>query len=752
MMAGKPEEPAAEPEETAEAGGLPVSLVTEGLLLKEARVEFHDEMGEIPDVSARCDVDMQVSLEKGIEDLDASGTVDLAELIVKAEGIETNTSGTIKLDRNEVVVELISSINNSKVEVSGSVKDYLGKPDIKLDLNAEKIDVDSLMSLAGGQKEGQAKETDDPQEETKLPELKAAGRITVGEARYQTYMVRDLSMDYSYADGIATANPFSVRLIAQGDPNADGQVDGNLRVDIENMGITGLVNLREFKAGTKGISTATSGTVKLEKNLVAVDLSSTVNNGVVKVSGTVGDYLDRPDIKLDIEADKIDVDSFMSLEEEQKGETARTTAKDEAESELPELKAAGRITVGEARYQTYMVRNLALNYGYDNGIVTANPFSVRLLAEGDPSVDGQVDGNLRANIKSKEVNGLVNLKQFKAGTGNIKTNTSGTVRLNRKIVTVKLESMVNKDLVKISGSVKDYMERPDIRVDVSAKKLDLEGLMPPESKKEEAPPYKEPVKKDTEAPKLKASGRVTVGEASYTTVKVRDFVLGFGYVDGAVSVKPFSMKFISEEKIKANGKMNADMRFRYDPVKLVETVKNTLNGKAMVETGKGTIEHTKTTEEIARVVGLKDLERISFDVTKFDFDVGDRIVNFVGVINGRDIKLDPRGYVDMDTNMDVKTSIKLSPESSKKLGSFTNYFKDEKGWATVPLIIKGNFDDPSVTIDKKIVEKMVKKRVKKEIKKTIKKETEKKLKKILPKELQEKKKPEDLIKDIFKRF
>ena len=754
MVAEKPEEQPAEPEETTEASGLPVSLVTEGISLKEARVEFHDEKGEIPDVSALCDIDMKVSLEKGLEDLDASGTVNLAELIVKAEGIEAITSGTVTLDRNEIVVNLKSTINDSNVEVSGSVKDYLKKPDIKLDVNADKIDVDSLMSLAGGQEGKTEEKPEEKPVETEakpeLPELKASGRITIGEARYETYMVRDLVLNYSYIDGIVTANPFSVRLIAEGDPSADGQVDGNLRVDIEKEEITGLVNLKQFKASTGDINTVTSGTVKLDKNLITVKLQSTVNEGIVKVSGSVSDYLKKPDIKLDIDADRIDVAGLIPVAEGQEGRAEAKPAKTEEKAELPDLKASGRITVGEARYETYMVKNLAVNYSYIDGIVSAKPFSVRVIAEGDPSADGQVDGNLRVDIEKEEITGIVNLKQFKASTGNIKTATSGTVKLDKKIISVKLQSTVNKDVVNISGSVKNYIERPDIRIDISAKKLDIEGLMPPEAEKEEVP-AKETVKKDAKAPELKASGRITVGEAAYKTVKVRDFVLNFGYVDGAISVKPLSMRFISEEKIKAKGSMKADMSVIYNPMQPVETVKNTLKGTAMVETGKGTIEHTKTSKAIAEKIGLKDFETIGFDVTKFDFNVKDRIINLVGVMNSKDLKLDPKGHVDMDTNMDIKTSIKLSPKRSAKLGTFTNYFKDKQGWATVPLKIKGTFDAPSVSIDKKLVEKMVKKQVKKEMKKTIKRETEKKLKKILPKKLKDKK-TEDVIKDIFKRF
>jgi hypothetical protein len=691
MVAGKPEEQPAESEETTEAGGLPVSLVTEGINLKEARVEFHDEMGEIPDVSALCDIDMKVSLEKGLEDLDASGTVNLAELIVKAEGIEANTSGTVTLDRNEIAVNLKSLINDSAVEVSGSVRDYLKKPDIKLDVTADKIDVDSLMSLAGGQEgetEGKPVESEEKPVETEakpeLPELTASGRITVGEARYETYMVRDLVLNYSYIDGIVTANPFSVHLTAEGDPSADGNVDGNLRVDINTLDVTGLVNLKQFKAGTGKVNTETNGTVKLDTNLITVNLQSNVNQGIVKVSGSVRDYLEKPDIKLDIDADRIDVSGLMPAAEGQKGKPEKKPVKKEEKAELPDLKASGRIKVGEARYQTYMVKNLAMNYSYIDGIVMLKPFSVRLMAEGDPSADGQVDGNLRVDIEKEEITGLVNLKQFKANTGNINTATSGTVKLDRKMISAKLKTMVNKDLVNISGSVKNYIERPDIRIDVSADKLDIEGLMPPEAEKEEAP-AKETVKKDAKAPELKASGRIRVGEAAYKTVKVRDFVLNFGYIDGAISVKPLSMRFISEEKIKAKGSMKADMSLIYNPVTTVETVKRTLKGMAMVETGKGVIEHTKTSKAIAEKIGLKDLETIGFDVTKFDFNVKNRVVNLVGVMNSKDVKLDPKGHVDMDTNMDVRTNLKLSPKRSAKLGTFTNYFKDKQGWATIPL-------------------------------------------------------------------
>ncbi len=230
-IAGKEKRGSPEPDSGKEIG-FPLSIITDRIVIRDAQLEFSDEKKEIPGIFVKSDIDLKVSADKGLSNLAISGDADLKELKVNIKGLQTNTSGKIRFDRSSIQINLVTTMDKDSVKLSGSVKDYLTSPDIRLNLYSHELSIGKLASAGSGGKAGtEAKEV--PGKTTRGKEktggLRASGEIRIDTAGFESYSIKDFLINYHYANGIMTIEPLSLKFAGGEGIHAEGVLKGDLQ-------------------------------------------------------------------------------------------------------------------------------------------------------------------------------------------------------------------------------------------------------------------------------------------------------------------------------------------------------------------------------------------------------------------------------------------------------------------------------------------------------------------------------------------
>ena len=238
------EKPSQEPQKpqkpsSSERKSLPVSVVADRLLIRNASLVFVDEEKGLPDVSIALDAEFKGSLEK-----DGTPRMDFGVISIKAIGAklkdrEIKVSGKIDMDGKTLRANLQTLIGKDNIELSATAKDYRSAPDIVANIHAKTLDLQQLMGLSGEKKgkaqegapqKSQKKETQaEPSEGGMMQKLKASGQVTVDKATYQDYTIKDLRIHYQYAKGVMKVDPLGLQFSAGGSFTSEGSLEGKLQ-------------------------------------------------------------------------------------------------------------------------------------------------------------------------------------------------------------------------------------------------------------------------------------------------------------------------------------------------------------------------------------------------------------------------------------------------------------------------------------------------------------------------------------------
>jgi hypothetical protein len=461
----RPEEEKKAPEE--EAGGLPVSLVTDRVLLKDAKLQFIDEMKEIPDISVETDADFKVSLK---DKIGAEGYLDLKKLEATLGGIRTSTAGRIDIKKDLIKADITSTIDGKPIDLKATVKDYSGSPEIEFKLDAEELDLDKLMALAGTGKAGKKRETSPgpaPSGKAKeeLLKIKASGTVDVKAAKYGDIRVTDLSLD----------------------------AGSSLEVAPSDKSVTGEVELRKLSAAVEGISANASGKATLGKNTVKASLRSvidipasysfkkyTVEQAHVDASPRLTYDLGKKNLSGNVGITDLSVAALKSKDLSVTG--IQFSGNTDIAYNVPsgKLKADAEIKGLRASYKGMEVSTSG-KVSYDGNTITAVLKDASAKAaeyiQGEYTVTGLdllADTDLTVSIEKKEPRGTVNLKTFKANINGADISVAGkvssdgkTARAVFKEATVRADEYTHKDY-KIKNL--DVSAVTDLKVSLKDKK------------------------------------------------------------------------------------------------------------------------------------------------------------------------------------------------------------------------------------------------------------------------------------------
>jgi AsmA protein len=309
--------------------------------------------------------------------------------------------------------------------------------------------------------------------------------------------------------------------------------------------------------------------------------------------------------------------------------------------------------------------------------------------------------------------GLISLKEIRAKLKDKEVKVSGKIDMDAKTIRADLQTIIGKDNIELSATVKDYRSTPDIVANIHAKTLDLQQLMGLSGEKkvqEEKHQKKEKKAEPSEGgkmQKIKASGQIAVDKAKYQDYTIKDLRLNYQLVKGVLRVDPLGLQFSGEGSFTAEGSLNGNLQCVMEEA---STIQKTLKGAAVAKLGKGAIKQSQIFDAIAFLTGIPSLKNPSFDEGLFNFDVKDEKVFLDGWIRSPVFKVSPKGVVDFEKRLDIPTELKLSPSLTGNLKgklAAIKFLDDEQGWKVIPLRIKGTTEKPSVSLDEEALGKQL---------------------------------------------
>ncbi len=395
-------------------------------------------------------------------------------------------------------------------------------------------------------------------------------------------------------------------------------------------------------------------------------------------------------------------------------------------------------------------------------------------------------------LDSMKINGDITLDKIGVVLENIDALLSGTIKFNEEALDIKINAALGRNKAELTGSVRNYFENQDIKMNLYAKQLFLDDLVPAKaadpgasaksaSVKDKNVPQKEAEPLDL---KLKAEGTVKIDSALYKGLNMSDFFMKYRFMDNKLEISRLTAKAgkgkfdlksvldLSKPGYKYDLSTNLDSLHADEVVNalfpkakntvfgvlsfdlklngagtLPESIKKNLAANMNFDILDGKITGTEITKKLARFLSIDELETIHLRQASGKVDIRDRIAKLETVFNSDDIAMDPKGEIGLDETLDLEFDLKLSSRLTDKAmmkSNISKYMKNDQGWGVIPLKISGTFSDPSYAID-----------MEKAGKRAIKKETEKLREKLLDKIFKNNgngngKKPEDALKDLLK--
>jgi len=346
--------------------------------------------------------------------------------------------------------------------------------------------------------------------------------------------------------------------------------------------------------------------------------------------------------------------------------------------------------------------------------------------------------------------------------GGLRPHISGKGKFDQNRLAYTVDIDLEKEQACISGEVKNYAKVPDIRLDVTSDSihldhlLDLAATLPAASQKsamqskgvKAAPPVAPGA---ALPPGLKAAGEIKIGQILYKGLVVRDFLLEYGLDKGILNVENLSAG-VADGHI--GSKMQADLNrpglaykglIDTNSVKiegllasLAPSVSNMVSGTLgshFTFSGAGTewprlrnnlsvegtyglhdgqIRNTPVTMAITRLLGIKELNNLSFKTIDGSLRIKKGKVYLKSSMNTKDVRAQAKGNVGLDGKLDLPVDLYLSPKLSKKLkksSSIVKYLASKEGETKLQLKLTGTLAHPYPVLNTAGIQKQLKETV-----------------------------------------
>ena len=386
------------------------------------------------------------------------------------------------------------------------------------------------------------------------------------------------------------------------------------------------------------------------------------------------------------------------------------------------------------------------------------------------------DTDLRADLKVALDVGrdLTSLRyqgdlRFDADTeyGELRPHIFGKSDFDQDRLGYTVDVNLEKEQIRLSGDVKNYAKQPEVRLDVSSDSINIDYLLVlaaglPAKAQDGGKGNSKDIKikiNSTAAPGsalplgLKAAGEVRIGQILYRGLAAKDFLLQYSLDKDILTVKDLSTKVADGQ---VNSKIKVDInkpglaydgQFDIKSVKvegllasLAPKAKDMISGTLqshLTFSGAGTewpklgdvlildgtyglhdgrVSNTPVTVAIAKLLGLDELNNMSFEDLDGSIHITDGQMDIETRMTGKHVNAEANGSVGLDGKLNLPVSLHFSPELSKRLrkrASVTKYLADQTGEIDISLKLAGTVTRPYPTLDIAGVQKQIKETIRK---------------------------------------
>lgn len=315
-----------EEKQAAEPKGLPISLVINKVVIKDARFSFSDLKKELPDIKGSVDIDMGIK---------------------SADGAELLSRGNIDLKLDEIVTKKPSEkhIKNITAGLKYAVSINLESNDIhidKADIKFQKIPA----SITGEVTNLQAS-----------PEINIA--VSIPETK--TEDIQKSLAPFTNIKGLNLSGNLTADLKLAGMPQKPDSLKTEGRVMLAKVGIA-----------YNNINAVLDGSLKFKEQSINIDLKSTVGKNTAELKGSVSSYFKNQKIKLNLYSKQLFLDELipagMAKSKTTFPEDKTATVKTAGEAKPLNLKlaAGGKIKIDSARYKGMTMSDFYMKYQLKN--------------------------------------------------------------------------------------------------------------------------------------------------------------------------------------------------------------------------------------------------------------------------------------------------------------------------------------------------------------------------------------------------
>lgn len=293
----KPSEPGSQ--------GLPVSIVTDRIFIKDLQFKFVDEGKNIPDVSAALDMTFTGSVGQDGTPRMKSGEISVREIKAVLKGAEIITIGKINLDEQTIRANLKTALGKDSIDLTATVKDYLKTPEVTANLYAKELDLQKWMGIGGDEKSTKKEASKEPgspkgkgtrqAESGTEQKLKASGQVKVDAAKYQGYIIKNLSLNYQYVNGAVKIEPLGLQFSGGDVYNTDGNLGGKIHF-----------NSARVQETLKG-----DADLKLGKGVIKGSQIFETISSLTGVQALKNPNVDEGSFRFDIKEEKVYLDGFI---------------------------------------------------------------------------------------------------------------------------------------------------------------------------------------------------------------------------------------------------------------------------------------------------------------------------------------------------------------------------------------------------------------------------------------------------------
>ena len=340
----------------------------------------------------------------------------------------------------------------------------------------------------------------------------------------------------------------------------------------------------------------------------------------------------------------------------------------------------------------------------------------------------------------------------------IEGRVKGKAKFDQREVHWSMEVKGDGQELRITGGAKDYLQRPQVVLNILSDSVNLEKLL---ALKEKVPRKGRKGGRTTKGsrgpqrkaqvplPDLKLSGQMKVGEVLYKGLKLKDVQSLYEYERGvfqlkdllakvaggevkgratldlnpplprheahlelaAVEVAPLWKAFLSKGEGVVRGTLQAELNSRGQGLQW-EVLRRRIDAQGTYSLKEGRLLDFKPLGAMAVLLGLEELRDLSFRELKGNFEVVRGKVHLRSTLDGRQVRAKADGEVGLDGTLNLPVLLELSPQLGDRLkrkAKFARYLVAKEGWTAVPLTLKGSWNRPRVALDRRFIKKGIQK-------------------------------------------